>query len=79
MPRFIFPGEEIEWGNDIREVGDEFVIEVGESGEQPNSFYSGGWFPFFDHFKFFCVHFYFALSNDHSQELHFWGIEDSFG
>ena len=37
-PRLVFPDEEVEWSNDMREIQDEFVVKVHESQERVNAF-----------------------------------------
>ena len=36
-PGFPFVSEQVEGGDNVGEIQDEFPVEVGESGEQPNS------------------------------------------
>ena len=36
-PGFPFASEQVEGGNNVGEIWDEFPIEVGKSGERPNS------------------------------------------
>ena len=69
-----------DWGgDDIGEVWTELSIEVGKSGEWPDCFYCGRGFPGLDDFELLSIHFYFPLSDDYSQELHFGGVKDCFG
>ena len=37
-PGFPFASEQVEGGNNVGEVWDEFPVEIGKSGEWPNAF-----------------------------------------
>ena len=54
-------------------------VEICKSREGPDPFHCCGGFPLLDHFKFLFIHLHFPLTYDQAQELHFWGIEHSFG
>ena len=78
-PRLILPGEEVEWGNDVREVGDEFAIEICKPKERANALDRSGGFPFFNGRKLDRIHFDLSLANNHAEELYAGYIKGAFG
>lgn len=78
-PRLVFPGEEVEWGNNMREICDEFVTKICKTQEESNSLNRGRWFPFLDGGEFDRVHFDLSLTDNHAEELNMWCIKDAFG
>ena len=64
-PRFILLSEEIEGGDDIREVQYEFSVEVGKSYEELYGFDGSGGFPGSDSVQFLWVHLDLPLTNNY--------------
>ena len=64
LPRFSLLGEKIQWGDNVREVRNEFPVEVHESHEGSDSFHGRRGLPLLDRFEFLLVHLYFSLPYD---------------
>ena len=64
-PGFILLSEEIEGGDNIREVWYEFSVEVGKSYEELYGFNGSGEFPGSDSVQFLWVHLDLPLTNNH--------------
>ena len=41
-PWLVLPSEEVKWGDNMGEIGDEFAIEIRESKERAYTFDRGG-------------------------------------
>ena len=64
-PRFVLSSEEIEGGDNVREVWYEFSVEVGKSCEGSYGFDGSGGFPGSDSIQFLWVHLDLPLTNNH--------------
>jgi hypothetical protein len=78
QPGLILSGEKIQGSNNIGEIGDKLVIEVGEPQEGLDPFDRGRGFPFTNCSEFGRVHFDPSLTNNHAQEIHARSVEDTF-
>ena len=68
-PRLVFPGEKVEWGNDVGEVGDKLAIKVHKPEKRVNTFDRSRGFPFFNGRKLDRIHFDLSLTNNHAEEF----------
>ena len=75
----ILPGEQVEGGDNVGEVGNKFAIEVRKSEERSNTLDRSGGFPFFNGGEFDRVHLNPSLANDHAEKFDSWNVEGTLG
>ena len=78
-PRLILLCEQVEGGDNVGEVGDEFAIEVRKSEKGSDALDRGGWFPFFNGGKFDRVHLNPSLADNHAKKFDAWDVKGAFG
>jgi hypothetical protein len=79
LPGLILPSEKVQGSDDVREIGNEFAVEVSESKERSDSFHGCWGFPFANSSEFGRIHLHLSLPNDHAEEVYVRGIlEPSF-
>ena len=77
-PRFAFSSEQVERCYDVREVGNEFPVEVCKSRERSDPLDRSGGFPLLDGVELLLIHSNFSLSDDHAQKFHVRGVKYTF-
>ena len=75
----ILSGEQIERGDNVREVGDKFVIKIHKPKEGANTLDRGRGFPFLDGREFDGVHLNLSLTNDHAKEFNACNVKGVLG
>ena len=75
----VLSGEEVKWGDNMGEVGDEFVIEIRESKERAYTLDRGRGFPFLNGRELDGVHLNLSLANDHAKEFNARDVEGTLG
>ena len=78
-PRLVFPGEEVEWANNMGKVWNKFAIEVRKPKERANTFNRNRGFLFLDGRKLDGVHFDLFLANNHAKEFYMRYVKGPFG
>lgn len=75
--RFILLSKKVERSNNVGEVEEEFLVEVGKTDEGLLCFEGGRKIPGLDGIEFLWSHLNFSLTDNHSQKFHSWSIKDT--